>query len=92
MLFVLTYDYVPDVLEKRTPHRADHLANARAWHAAGKLKLIGAFDPPSDGAIAVFDVPAAADVEEFVRADPYVKSGIVTGYRVRPWGVAVGTV
>ncbi len=91
-LFVLTYDYVPDVLEKRTPFRADHLANAKAWHAQGKLKVIGAFDPPSDGALAIFEVAAASEVEEFVKADPYVKNGIVTRHRVRPWSAAVGGV
>jgi uncharacterized protein YciI len=91
-LFVLTYEYVPDVLEKRTPFRAEHLANAKAWNARGKLKVLGAFDPPSDGALGIFDVASAAEVEDFVKADPYVKHGIVTRHRVRPWSTAVGTV
>lgn len=90
MYFVLSYDYVPDVLEKRTPFRAEHLANAKALHAAGKLVLAGAFDPPSDGAMFVFRVDSAAEVEAFVRSDPYVKNGIVTGHRIRPWNVVVG--
>ncbi len=51
MFFILSYDYVPDVLEKRTPFRPDHLALAREFHAAGKLLLAGAFDPPTDGAL-----------------------------------------
>src|SRR6266511_3769158 len=71
MYFALTYDYVPDVLEKRTPFRAEHLANAKALHAAGKLVLAGAFDPPTDGALFVFKVDSAAEVEAFVRSDPY---------------------
>jgi uncharacterized protein YciI len=89
MFFVLSYDYVPDVLEKRAPYRADHLALAREHHAAGKLLLAGAFDPP-DGALFVFKVDSAADVAAFVARDPYVRNGVVTGHRIRPWNVVVG--
>ncbi|HEX9308775.1 MAG TPA: YciI-like protein [Anaeromyxobacter sp.] len=90
MYFTLSYEYVPDVLEKRTPFRAEHLANATALHAAGKLVFAGAYDPPTDGALFVFKVDSAAEVEAFVRNDPYVKNGVVTGHRIRPWNVVVG--
>jgi uncharacterized protein YciI len=90
MYFVLAYDYVPDVLARRAPFRADHLALARASHAAGKLLLAGAFDPPTDGALLVFEAESAAEVEAFVAADPYVRNGVVTGHRIRPWNVVVG--
>jgi uncharacterized protein YciI len=90
MHFLLSYDYVPDVLEKRTPFRDGHLALAREYHAQGKLLLAGAFDPPSDGAVLVFRVDSAAEVEAFVAKDPYVKNGVVTRHRVRPWNVVIG--
>ncbi|HET7752522.1 MAG TPA: YciI-like protein [Anaeromyxobacteraceae bacterium] len=90
MYFALFYDYVPDVLEKRAPHRAEHLARANAERAAGRLVLAGAFDPPTDGALFVFKAESAAEVEAFVRDDPYVKNGVVTGWRVKPWTVVVG--
>ena len=90
MHFVLTYDYVPDVLEKRAPFRPDHLALAREYQGQGKLLLAGAFEPPSDGAMLVFRVDSAAEVEEFVARDPYVKNGLVTRHRIRPWNVVVG--
>jgi uncharacterized protein YciI len=90
MYFVLWYQYVPDVVEKRAPHRADHLALAREWQAAGKIVLAGAFDPPTDGALFVFRADSADEVEAFVAKDPYVKNGVVTGHRVRPWNVVVG--
>jgi uncharacterized protein YciI len=51
--------------------------------------LGGAFDP-ADGALLVFDVPAAADVEDFVRRDPYVQNGLVKTWRIRAWTVVVG--
>lgn len=90
MYFILTYDYVPDVLARRAPFRADHLALAREQQEAGKLLLAGAFDPPTDGALFVFKAESAAEVEAFVARDPYVKNGIVTGHRVRPWNVVIG--
>ncbi len=90
MYFALFYDYVPDVLEKRAPHRSAHLALAKEAQAAGKLVLAGAFDPPTDGALLVFKAESAAEVEAFVRRDPYVGNGVVTGWRVKPWTVVVG--
>jgi uncharacterized protein YciI len=88
--FALSYDYVPDVLDRRTPFRADHLALAREFHAAGKLLLAGAFAPPTEGALFVFDAGSAAEVEAFVARDPYVKNGVVTRHRILPWNVVVG--
>jgi uncharacterized protein YciI len=90
MYFALFYDYVADILEKRAPHRAAHLSLAKEAHAAGRLILAGAFDPPTDGALLIFKVDSAADVEDFVRRDPYVKNGLVTGWRVKPWSVVIG--
>jgi hypothetical protein len=91
MHFALFYDYVPDVLERRAPHRAEHLALAREYQAAGKLLLAGAFDPATEGALFVWKVDSRADVEAFVARDPYVKNGVVTGHRIRPWNVVVGS-
>lgn len=89
MYLVLAYDYVPDVLEKRTPHRPGHLALAKELHAQGKLLYAGAFDPPTDGALFVFQAERA-EVEDFVRRDPYVQNGVVTGHRIKPWSVVIG--
>ncbi len=90
MHFILTYDYVPDVLQKRTPYRPDHLKLIQELHAAGTVLYAGAFDPPTDGALFVFKADKAADVEAFVKRDPYVKNGVVTGWRIRPWNLVVG--
>ncbi len=90
MYFTLSYDYVPDVLEKRAPHRPEHLAYAREWLAAGKLVLAGAYDPPTDGALFVFKADSAAEVEAYAAKDPHVMNGVVTGWRVRPWNVVIG--
>ncbi len=90
MYYALFYDYVPDVLEKRTPHREGHLALAKELHAAGKLVMAGAFTPASDGALFVFKCDSSDEVEAFVKKDPYVKNGVVTGWRIKPWTVVIG--
>ncbi len=89
MYFALMYDVVPDYLQRRSQFREAHLAHAGRFAREGKLLLAGAFDPP-DGALLVFRAGSAAEVESFVREDPYVRNGLVTTWRVRPWTVVVG--
>jgi len=90
MFFTLHYDYPPDVVARRAPHREAHLALAREWLASGKLRLAGAYDPPTDGALFVFDVASPAEVEAYVAKDPYVQNGVVIRHRIRPWNVVIG--
>lgn len=89
--FVLIYQLAPDYLERRQAFRESHLALARAAAARGELVLGGAFSAPADGALLVFRAPDAQVPEVFARHDPYVQNGLVTGWRVRPWSVVVGS-
>lgn len=89
--FALIYDLTPDYLERRTAFRELHLALARAAAARGELVLGGAFSAPADGALLVFRAPDTHVPEAFARQDPYVQNGLVTGWRVRPWTVVVGS-
>jgi hypothetical protein len=89
MYFALLYDVVDDYVGRRQPFRAEHLALAERFRREGKLLLAGAFDPP-DGALLVFRAESAAEVEAFVREDPYVREGLVTRWRVKGWTVVVG--
>ncbi len=89
MHFALFYEYVPDILERRKPFREEHLALLRRLHGEGKLVMAGAFQPV-DGALLLFRAEAPADVEAFVKADPYARNGLVTRWHVREWTVAVG--
>ena len=89
MYFALLYETVPDYLERRAPYRAEHLQLAREAQRAGRLLLAGAFHPP-DGALLVFRADSAAEVEAFARNDPYVRNGVVRGWRVREWTVVIG--
>jgi len=84
---VLFYDYAPNVLERRAPHRAAHLAFLRDWQEDGRVVMAGAVgDPPKFGML-VFRVDDPGEVERFAQADPYVEAGVVTGWGVEPWNV-----
>jgi len=86
--FALFYDTVDNFVERRQPHRSAHLALIDAAYKEGRLVLAGALKPT--GALLVFRVDDAGDVERFVRSDPYVTNGLVTRWRVHEWAVVVG--
>jgi uncharacterized protein len=90
MHFLLFYDYVPDVLEKRPQFRGAHLKHAGGAVERGELRLAGAFAGPVDGAALFFSAPSRDVVENFAKADPYVTGGLVTRWRVREWTTVVG--
>ena len=79
--YVLFYDYVEDILERRIPHREAHLAALRAAMEDGRVVDGGpAWVTLRSGAAIVFAAPDAA--EAFASADPYVINGLVTDRRV----------
>ncbi|MGB0723414.1 MAG: YciI-like protein [Gammaproteobacteria bacterium] len=90
MYFILFYDYVDNMLERRQPYRAEHLALARDYAERSELVMAGAYADPVDGAALVFRVDEQADVEAFTERDPYVRNGLVTGWRIREWTVVLG--
>ena len=88
--FLLMYDYVPDVLERRPPFRGAHLEHAWAAHDRGELVVAGALADPVDGAVLLFAGEDSKAAEDFARADPYVVGGLVKSWRVREWSTVVG--
>lgn len=90
--FLLLYDVVDDYPHAREPHRAEHLDLARTAHGKGEIVMAGAFGDPPTGAALVFRADDRGVVEEFAQRDPYVRSGVVTRWRVLPWHVVVGGV
>jgi uncharacterized protein YciI len=90
VFYMLLYDYVENAVERRAPFREEHLGRAREAQARGEMVMAGAFADPVDGAALVFRADSPALVEDFARNDPYVKGGLVTRWRVRPWTVVIG--
>jgi uncharacterized protein YciI len=91
MYYILFYDVVDNYVEARQPYREEHLALGRAARERGELFMGGAFAEPADGAMLVFAVDDPAIVRKFAEEDPYVKNGVVTKWRVRPWTVVLGS-
>lgn len=90
MYWLLLYDLVDDYLERRGPLRPEHLALATEAHERGELVLAGALADPPDAAVLVFTGEDGSAAEAFVQHDPYVREGLVTRWRVRPWNVVIG--
>lgn len=86
---LLTYEYVADIVERRAPHREDHLAHVRRFAEERGLAVGGAVGDPPTGALFVFEHEAdpAAEASEFAAGDPYVAAGLVTAQRIEPWAV-----
>lgn len=88
-MYLLFYDYVEDIVEKRAPFRDDHLALAREWKADGRMVMAGAVGDPPHGAVFVFDVEDPAQIEDFVASDPYRRAGLVPAHRIEFWNVVI---
>ena len=86
-LQLLHYDYVEDVVERRGPHRGDHLALVARWHDDGRIVMAGAVGDPPHGALFVLRASDPAAAEAFMAEDPYVAAGLVRDWRVEPWNV-----
>ncbi len=87
MHHILFYDYVPDILDRRPPHREAHLAHVGAQRDAGRVVMAGALGDPPHGAAIVFRDVEPAEIEAFADADPYVVAGLVVARRIEPWNV-----
>jgi uncharacterized protein YciI len=91
MHYLLFYEYVDDVLERRPPFRKAHLTAAWESHDRGELVLGGAYANPVDGALFLFKADSPAVAEEFAKTDPYVTGGIVKRWTVREWSTVAGS-
>ena len=90
MHFLLTYEFVPDYLERRPLHRSEHLRLAWEAHRRGELVLAGALADPVDSAVLFFQGENDRAARAFAETDPYVKAGLVKRWWVRPWATVVG--
>jgi uncharacterized protein YciI len=88
--FLLVYDLSPDYMTRRAALRSEHLKLAWAASARGELILGGALADPVDNALLLFKGDSSAAAEAFAAADPYVRHGLVTKWRVRQWTTVVG--
>ena len=84
-LQLLIYEYVPDMAERRAPHRDGHLALIEQYRADDRLVIAGGIGDPVHGGLLAFRT--RDDAHAFAAADPYGSAGLVVSSRVEPWAV-----
>ena len=89
--YLLIYDLVSDYLQRRGEFRDEHLNAAWHSHERGELVLAGALTDPVDTAVLLFRGNSPQAAEEFAKADPYVRNGLVAKWRVREWATVAGS-
>jgi uncharacterized protein YciI len=90
MHYLLLYDFTADFLQRRTPYRGEHLRLAWKAQERGELILGGALADAPAGAVLLFEGEDDRAARAFAAADPYVTSGLVTHWSLRPWTTVVG--
>jgi len=89
MYYLVIYELADNYLEKRAAHRANHFEHVKAAQARGEFMMGGAFDSQEE-AVLIFKVADKSIVEHFIKTDPYVLGGVVTGWRIEKWNVVIG--
>ena len=89
---MLTYEYVEDILEKRTPYREAHLKLANDLVSSGVIVSGGPLleGGAPTGALFLFRAPSRGVVESFVAKDPYVTANLVVKQTIAEYCVVVG--
>jgi uncharacterized protein len=87
--YVLFYKTVDNYIEKRAPFREEHLRLAEEARQNGDLVMAGALADPADEALLIFQSETAEVAESFAQNDPYVKNGLISEWKVRPWTVVI---
>lgn len=90
--YLLQYHYVDDMMNKRTPHRSDHLNFADKYVKSGKLIAGGAVVPAVEEGFLLFKCEDKMEVEQFAKDDPYMKANLIKHYEVKEWAVAIGEI
>ncbi len=90
MYYLLTYDVIPEYLEKREAYRESHIQLALSAVNRGELRLGGALTGPSLGAALLFEGDSPQVAESFANQDPYVLNGLVKSWQVNEWSILLG--
>jgi uncharacterized protein YciI len=83
--FLDTYDYTDD-LDGRLAARPLH----REYLSGLGDRLVASGPTFENGALLVFEVDSAADVEAILEKDPFATGGFVADRRIIPWDIVLG--
>jgi uncharacterized protein YciI len=97
--WIVSYQYVHDILEKRGPYREQHLYYAKdiyqclyggpntEYHHDDPAAANTANNLSPTGALFIF--PTFEQANEFVQKDPYVINQLVTKYCLSEWNIVI---
>ena len=92
---VTAYDGTdPDAPARRQAVREAHLAGARRLTAEGRILIGGAILNDSGemiGSAVIVDFPSRAELDDWLKSDPYVTGGVWQKIEVIPFRAAVRT-
>ncbi len=83
--FLASYDYTED-LDGRLAARPAH----REYLAGLGDALVASGPTFENGALLLFEVDSAADVESILDKDPFTTGGYVAGRRIVAWDIVLG--
>jgi uncharacterized protein YciI len=86
--WVVEAAYAPDATERRPAVRSEHLARVAKLRDAGTIIEAGGFSDMS-GSLFLIRASSEAAALEILEEDVYRRTGIWTGFRVRPMGRVV---
>ena len=87
MYYLVYYELADNYAEAREPVRALHFKHIESYLDSGEFIMGGALETAEE-AVLVFKT-SKERVEEFIQKDPYIRSGVVTGWRIRKWNIAI---
>lgn len=82
--YIMWGSYCDNAIEKRAPHRQEHLAGLTKQKEQGILKTLG---PTKDNTkvFGIYEAESEDTVRQLVESDPYWQNGIWTGYEIKEW-------
>ena len=97
--FLLRYNFVPSILEKRGPFRQEHLEYAQSFVDNGVMIAGGAHrgvsgmgkEEEPTGGLLLFKANDVSLVSDFANGDPYVINHLVSSWDVQEWVIAVSS-
>ncbi|WP_075344695.1 YciI family protein [Tenacibaculum agarivorans] len=88
--YILNYRASENFNEEKKLYQNEHIQLMKKAYEKGELILAGGLLNPSNGGMLIFNVLDQKIVEEFAKNDPYVKSGIIEKWDIRPWNIVIG--
>src|SRR5437764_14602155 len=83
--YLLLYDYVQDMADRRGPYREAHLGRIRAGQDEGRIVMAGALADRPHGAALGVKGATRDETGQFIQDHPYVEADLGTKWNIERW-------